>query len=244
MKYPNDALTVLKDGTETDIMPQELKIIEQYKELGLPGIASLSDQKLAKCLDLYLSGKTYLEISRTLNVKKEIVLYLAQKFDWYGTKMEHMQILDFTMKERILQAKLVNQDFLLQIQHFFKQKIGNKMTKFMATDDDETASKVDKKDIEMYFKSVDLLDKISTDREKIAASSRGPSVGLNLGDGVSVKKIGEDEVLITPRNKTVAEMLKEMADMKRKEEVVNKANDISNKTSNKKQEEEDEENED
>ena len=76
------------------------------------------------------------------------------------------------------------------------------------------------------MKSVDLLDKIST--EKIPTNSR-PTVGLNLGDGVTVQKIGENEVSITPKQKTHQEMLKEFADLKRAEEAKD-SNDISNES--------------
>ena len=89
------------------------------------------------------------------------------------------------------------------------------MTRFMATGDDEIANSVDRKDLEFYMKSVDLLDRIST--EKIPTNHR-PTVGLNLGDGVTVRKVGENEVQITPKQKTHADMLKEFADMKRTEE--------------------------
>lgn len=216
MGYDN-SITVLKDGKETDITPKELQQIEKFKEAGLPGIATIGDVALTKALDLYLSGKTYHEVGKTLTVKKDIVLYLAQKFNWYDTKMEHLQILDATLKERILHAKLVNQDFLLQIQQFFLHKIGRKMTRYMATGDEEIANKVDGKDIDRYNKAVELLDKISS--EKTPTNSRGPAVGLNLGDtGIDIKRVNENEITITPRNKTVGEMLNELANLKRKEE--------------------------
>ena len=96
------------------------------------------------------------------------------------------------------------------------------MTRFMATGDDEIANSVDRKDLEFYMKSVDLLDRIST--EKIPANHR-PTVGLNLGDGVTVRKVGENEVTITPKQKTHADMLKEFADLKRNEEK--STNDIT-----------------
>lgn len=214
MGYDN-TLTVLNNGQETDITPKELQAIEKFKEAGMPGLAALSETVMTKALDLFLSGKTYHEIAVTLSVKKDIILFLGQKFNWYDTKMQYLAILDATIKERILHSNLVNQDFLLQIQQFFHKKIGRKMTRFIATNDDEIANSVDKKDIEMYFKAVDLLNKITT--EKVPINSR-PTVGLNLGDGVTVKKVGENEVMITPRNKTVGEMLNDLANMKREEE--------------------------
>ena len=84
-----------------------------------------------------MDGKTYHEIATIVGIKKDVVLYVAHKYDWFGTKMEHLAILDANIKDRILQAKLVDQDFVLQIQQFFLKKIGRKMTRFMASGDDE-----------------------------------------------------------------------------------------------------------
>jgi len=215
MGYDN-SLTILDNGKVTDITPKELQVINKFKEEGMPGLASLDPIAMTKSLDLYMSGKTYHEIATTLRIKKDLVLYLGQKFNWYATKVEHLEILDASLKERILHASLVNQDFLLQIQQFFHKKIGRKMTKFIANNDDEAANSVDKKDIEMFFKAVDLLDKISS--ERVPTNNSRPTVGLNLGDGVTVKKVGENEVTITPRNRTVGEMLNELANLKREEE--------------------------
>lgn len=223
-KY-DGTITVLNSGKETDITPKELEVITKFKEDGMPGLVTVAQNEvtLTKALDLYLSGKTYHQISAITRTKKDIILYLAHKFNWYETKVQQLQILDAGIKERILQARLMNQDFVLQIQQFFLKKIGYRMTSFMASGDEEAANSIDRKDLEMYMKSVDLLDKITT--EKIPTGSR-PTVGLNLGgfDG-TLKKVGENEIQISPRNKTNAEMLQDLANLKRTEE----AYDINNK---------------
>ena len=46
---------------------------------------------LTKALELYMNGKTYTEIFKIVGIKKDIILYLAQKFDWYDTKIEQLQ---------------------------------------------------------------------------------------------------------------------------------------------------------
>jgi hypothetical protein len=210
-------LTVLKDGKVTDLTPKELQRIQEYKDSGLPGIASVTDVGVTKALDLYLGGKTYHEIAKILNIKKDILLYLAQKFKWYETKMEQLEILDANLKERILHAKLVNQDFVLQIQQFYLQKIGRKINRYLATGDEEIAAKIDSKDIDRYQKAVELMDKLTTEK---TLNPRGPAIGLNLGDGgVDIRRVGENDITITPRNKTVGEMLNELANTKRKEEA-------------------------
>jgi len=227
MVLDDRGITVLNNSKETDITPKELVKIAEYKEAGLPGLHSVvqNEVTMIKAYELYMDGKTYAEISKIVGVKKDIILYLAHKYDWYNTKLEQYAILDANMKDRVLFSRLVNQDFTLQIQEFFKKKIGRKMTRFMASGDDEVANSVDRKDIEMYFKSVDLLEKLTT--EKVPMNAR-PTVGLNLGDGVTVKKIGENEVSITPKQKTAAEMLKDLANLKRAEENETKSpNDIN-----------------
>lgn len=231
-----NTITVLDSGKETDITPQELDIVRKYQDNGLPGIRQVSDAQMSRALDLYLSGKTYFEISKTVNIKKEIVLYLAYKFNWYHTKIDQLEILDSSLKERILHAKLMNQDFLLQIQQFFLSKIGKKMSKFMATGDEEIAAQLNKKDLEYYFKAVDLLDKITTAK---VPTSKSPTVGLNMGDQeINIKKVSEHEVVITPKQKTTAEMLKELADLKRKEDLSpENSRDIMNEDSQPKKEE-------
>ena len=216
MGTKESALTVLRDGKVTDLTPKELQQIEKYKEAGFPGVATISDVGLTKALDLYLGGKTYHEVGRILSIKKEIILYYAQKFKWYDTKMDHLEMLDANLKERILHANMVNQDFVLQIQQFFLAKIGKKMNRYLATGDDEIAAKIDGRDIDRYQKAVELLDKLTTQKN---VNARNPSVGLNLGEGgVDIKRVGENEITITPRNKTVGEMLNELANTKRKEE--------------------------
>jgi hypothetical protein len=217
MSDHKNTLAALTAGKTTDITTKELQLVETFKIDGLPGITSISDVGVIKALDMYMDGKTYHEIAKILNTKKEIVLYFAQKHNWYQTKMDHIEILDANLKERILQANLVNQDFLLQIQSFFKKKIGHKINNFFRTGDEDIANSVDRKDIEMFYKAVDLTDKLTA--AKPVHNGRSPTVGLNLGDGgVSVERIGDNEVLITPRNKTTGEMLNELANLKRKEE--------------------------
>ena len=228
MTLQDNGITVLNSGKETDITPKELQKVAEFKEAGMPGLASVAQNEVAltKSLELYMSGKTYGEISKIVGIKKDIVLYLAHKFDWYSTKMNQLAILDANIKDRILQANLVNKDFVLQIQQFFLKKIGSKITRYLATGDEEIANKIDGKDLDRYQKYVELLDKLTTEKP---STLRQPAVGLNLGEGVTVRKVGENQVEITPKQKTHQEMLKEFADMKRAEEAKD-ASDISNES--------------
>ena len=128
MTLEDRGITSLNNSKETDITPKELQKVAEFKEAGMPGLATVAQNEvtLTKVLDLYLNGKTYSEISKIVGIKKDIVLYLAHKFNWYETKMNQLAILDANIKDRILQANLVNKDFVLQIQQFFLKKIGSR----------------------------------------------------------------------------------------------------------------------
>jgi hypothetical protein len=91
------------------------------------------------------------------------------------------------------------------------------MNRYFLTDDQNVANSLDMKALDRYLKTVEMLYKLDGDRNK----SKTPSVGLNLGDGgVTVTRLGNNTVEITPKNKekTVAEMLQELADHRREQE--------------------------
>jgi predicted transport protein/antitoxin component of MazEF toxin-antitoxin module len=222
----NDPKNLLTERKETDLTTRELQIVEKFKEDGMPGIHSLNEVVMTKALDLYMAGKSYMEICTIVSTRKELILYLAHKFKWYDTKMEFLEILNANIAERIVHAKLTNLDFVLQIQQFYKKKIGTRITRYLASGDESVANEIDGRDIERFAKYSDLLDKLTAEKNQL--NPRGPAVGLNLGDGVTITKVGENEVTITPRNKTHAEMLNELANLKRAEES-KPINDISNK---------------
>lgn len=198
----------------TDLSEQDLINVNRYVEEGLMGIGSIPESKMVKIMDLYLTGKTYRQISGIVGVKKTIVMYLSHKFGWFATKNEYLHELDLRMKDRIIESKIVNQDFLLQLTHMWQTKIGSKINKFLATGDSTYADEIDPKEIGQYLKTVEVLHKLSSE------GSRGsnPAVGLNLGEGVTIKKVGDNQVEITPKENTVASMLKQFADYRREEE--------------------------
>lgn len=203
----------------SDLTERDLNIVKKYIEDGLPGIGTVDETKIARMFDLYLSGKTYRQVSMILGQKKEIVLYLSHKFDWATKRMEYLVDLEQSMHGRMMEAKVVNQDFLLQLVHMWQKKIGSKINKYLATNNEEFANSIDLKEVDKYLKTVEILHRLNT--EKMAGMSN-PAIGLNVGDGITVTKKGDNEVEITPKQKSVGALLKEFADMRRASENENK----------------------
>lgn len=211
----SDKLPTIIQDAESDFTEKDLAIIQKYVEDGLPDIAVVDGEKLTRIMDLYLSGKSYRAISTIMNVKAATILYLSHKYNWFQLKKDYITDLENTIRGRLLEARLVNQDFLLQLVHMWQKKIGSKMTKYLSTDNEAFANSIDLKEIDKYLKTVDMLHRLSSEKN---VSQAAPAVGLNLGDGVTIVKKGDNEVEITPKSKVISEMLKEYANSRREEE--------------------------
>jgi len=217
MSDENNKPAVIQEPT-TDFTEKDMQNIQEYIAAGLPDIATVDGEIMARMMDLYLSGKTYRQIAMTVSVNKRIVLYLSHKFNWFALRMDYIKDLEESIRGRTLEAKLVNQDFLLQLIHMWQKKIGNKITKYLATDNEQFANDIDLKEVDKYLKTVEMLHKLGS--EKGSSAGGTPAVGLNLGDGVTIERKGDNTVEITPKSKAIGDMLKQFADSRREEEAV------------------------
>lgn len=211
---------VIEDPT-TDLTANDLVAIDMFVNDGTPGLSSIDEVKMTRIMDLYLSGKTYRQISTTLRVNKSLVLYLSNRFKWFTMRQEYLADLEQSIRGRLIEAKIVNQDFLLQLQHMWQKKIGNSINKYLATDNEDHVNAIDLKEVDKYLKTVEMLHRLTADPKE--GGQKAPLVGLNMGDGVTITK-SEDgsSVEITPKQKVVSDMLKQFADLKRAEEKDNK----------------------
>lgn len=202
----------------TDFTEKDILVINEYIEDGLPNISSVDSAQLTRIFDLYLSGKTYTQISNMCRVKKSIILYFSQKFKWFETRKEYLADLESSIKARVMESRIVNQDFLLSLTLFYQKRIGSNINQYMATGNANFAEAIDQKEIERYLKIVDTLHKISSD------PNRDPKalIGLNITDGATITRKGDNQIEISPKNQAIGDMLKQLADMKRDQEKVSK----------------------
>lgn len=208
----------------TDLSPSDLEKVNQFVEEGMPGLAKVDEATLTKMMTLYLEGKPYTSIARLAKVDRRIVHYLSNKFNWYLARKEYLHELEATIRNRVIESKIVSQDFLLQLTHLWQKKIGNQINQYLVTGDESHANGINLKEVDKYLKTIEMLHKITTDGPN--AKPVAPAVGLNLGDGVTIKKVGENEVEVTPKQKTIGDILKQFADHRREE---SKKSDIDEK---------------
>jgi hypothetical protein len=209
------ALTTIDPSRMDDISEAGMKKIQLYIDQGLPGIMTVDTDTLSRLGELYLSGKTYAQISNIVRVDITTIMYLSYKHNWSQIRKDYMVELEDQMKRRVIEAKLVSQDFLLQLSQLWEKKIGNKITRYLATNNEEFADQINLKEIDRYLKTMELLQKSLAEPK---SDSRGPLVGLNIGDGATITRKGDNELEITPKQRAIGDILKQHADMMREEE--------------------------
>jgi len=219
---------ILKEAT-TDFTEKDLEKLKAYEEAGMPGLGSVSDSQFVKMMQLYMAGKTYTQISSIMRMKKELVLVHSQKFKWFEAKHEILYEQEQSLKSRLIEASVTGQDFILQIKQLLEKKISHNIFKYLETEDESYANKINPKEIERYLKIVETLQGFLSEPGK----PRQPAspIGLNLGEGMTLNKLGDGSIEITPKAKTIGDVLKQYADFKRqteKEQNSVKTHDISN----------------
>lgn len=202
---------------DTDLSTKDLELVQKYVDGGLVGVGAVDAKKLTTMLDLYLSGKTYRQISNVVNLPKQVVMYMSYRFNWFELRREYLTDLESSMRSRLIEDRVVTKDFLLELKQMWQKKIGSNITKYLATDNVDFANAIDLKEVDKYLKTVEILHRLDADRGP-KGSGTPPAVGLNLGEGVTIVKTGDNAVEITPKSKALSEQLKQFANFKRDED--------------------------
>lgn len=203
---------------DTDLTESEIVKVQKYKEDGLPGIGDVTDGDLHKMLDLYLTGSTYTQISNILGVKKVAILYFSHSSGWYLMKKEYLNEIQEKIKNRVIDAKIRNSEFMLTLVQAWQKRIGNKLNRYLSTNDPEHMDEIDLKEVAQLMKAIDMVN----DLDNTGKDSKGkaPLIGLNAGNGVTIEKTGDNKISITPKEVTVGDMLEIYANERREKERV------------------------
>jgi len=200
---------------------KELEDIENYREAGLPDIIDVTDEKLMSAFNMRLDGRSFREIAKVLGLKKITIMHLAEKYDWHQRRIEFLDGYEMHLKEQVLEEKIHSQYFLMKAMHVFRRRMGKKFDNYLRTGDESIGASIDMEEISLYIKMAQSVANL--DAKGIARGNDGqPAVGLNVGEGVIMKKLSDNTVEITPRQKSMAEMLAELAKNKREQKEQDK----------------------
>jgi hypothetical protein len=209
VKFPIPTQTATGDISDKDSVK-----IQAFIDAGHPGLVTLTESTLYRMADLYLSGHTYWQISNITGAKRDLVMYVARKYGWFDNKQEYIFELQEKIKGRVIESKLVSQDFLLLLNQTWQKRISKKLHKYLATGEEKYADEIDLKEVAQLLKTIEMVNDLDANgRDK---KGNNPAVGLNLGEGVTIERNG-DKVTITPKEKSLGDMLKKFADDRRAE---------------------------
>lgn len=198
----------------TDIVGKDADIVSEYVAKGRPGFQDLPEETARKMFDLYCAGQTYRQISGITRQPRALVMYVSQKIQWFDRRQEYLTELENSKLTRIVEAKLMHQDLMLRYVSALHKKIGGQLNSYMASGNDKTLESVNLKEMELLMKAMASLDKsIATPQ------AQGPLVGINMPDGGTMTRTGENTIEITPKEKSMEGMLKKLADERRQAEA-------------------------
>lgn len=207
----------------SDISEKDMEKVNKFMSDGLPGLAKLGESDFHRMTEMYMSGSTYHQISNSTGHARSLILYLSHTFGWFPARREYLHELQEKVKSRIIDSKLESKDFLLLYIQASQKRIGKNLKKYLSTDDESHANEINLKEVAQLLKTIEVLQGL--DSEGKDSKGKTPAVGLNLGDGVTIERSGDNKVTITPKEKTVGDMLKKFADKRREEQ--NKSKDSS-----------------
>lgn len=203
-------------NTPTDLTEIDLVKVKEFIEDGKPGISRMDDATLYRMTDMYLSGSTYHQISIALSLPRILVLYASQQCSWYDLKNQYLLELDQNIKGRVATSNLISQEFLLLLIQVYQKQMTKKFQRYLATDDTSHTEDIDLKEVDKLLKTIEMLKEFNSEGK--SSKGKTPAVGLNLGEGVTVERTGDNKVTITPKQRVVSDVLSKYAEKLRAEE--------------------------
>lgn len=211
---------------DSDISPQDMEKIHKYKGDGLPGLARLGESDFHRMTEMYMNGFTYWQIASSMNVARPLVMYLSHTYGWYSAKQEYMRELNEKMKGRVVDSKIVSQDFIILLIKAYEKKIGKKLKQYLATDDAAHADQINLKEVDKLLKAVEILQSLNS-QGKVSNKAAGVELGLDGFSG-TIERSEDNKLKITPAiDAHLDGLLKKMADDRRAEQhKASKTSDI------------------
>lgn len=203
-------LTTIKN----DFSDQEKKELEVYVQNGCIGLDKIiyDQTKIESMFGLYMSGKTYNEISRITRVKRDIVLYMAAKLRWYDKRTDYLEGVQKEVTKKLISTKIESVNFITDLITAQHKYYGNQIEKFLETGDRSIIDSLDLKQLSQYFKSLEVLEKLVNPSN---VKTSGPTINVNSTD--TEVKVKGSTVEINPNTKT-AGILKALAELKKEKE--------------------------
>jgi len=200
---------------DNDFTDDEVKMINTFVSNGCIGLEGLvkDEHKINSMFSLYMSGKTYIEISKITKVKKELVYYMSAKMNWYEKRMEYLEDIQGKMTKKLSETRMESLNFITNLINCHHKYYGDEINEYLRTNDKTIIENLDLKSLSQYFKSIEILEKI-LNPTNITKGGSSTTVNINAA-GSEIKQVDKDTIEVTPTNSGA--ILKELAKIKDKQ---------------------------
>jgi hypothetical protein len=203
---------------DNDFTNEEVIRINTFVENGCMGLETLvkDEHKVNGLYGLYMSGKTYIEISKISRVKKDLVLYMSAKMKWYEKRMEYLNDIQNNMTKKLTDTRVESLNFIANLISVHHKYYGEEMDEYLRTGDKTIIENLDLKQLSQYFKSIEILEKILNPANVRPGGGSGMNVNVNAPDGATLTQVDNKTLEIKPGN--TGDILKALSKSKKDKE--------------------------
>ena len=211
----NNRLTTRGSG---DFSPEEVASLQDYKKNGCPALVKKTEADFFQWFELYMSGKTYSEIAKITNTKRDLILYTSDKGNWHNKRMQYYSDLSDNMLQKCEASKIETLNTVTTMVSALNKYFGNKFDKFLKTKDETIIEELDTKLLAQYYKATEAIDKIIGGAVDNDGNGK-PLVNITMTGGGRVTQTGKNSVDIetegTMKEKEVGEILANLSKLKK-----------------------------
>lgn len=214
----------LIENMPNDFTKEEKRALTNYVDNGVPGLSSISDSDVFKWFQFYMTGKTYSEIAIAYGIKKDVVLFMAHKGQWFDKRMQHFSDLVSGLGQKISITKVESANTIATMLSGFNKYYNDEFTQYLKTKDAKILEKMNTKLLGQYQKAVDLFEKIIQTNHGNEEKGNKPIFNINVNTKGQVDvNVEEDDGIIdvtekAPNPETLGEILKLMSKAKQKKQ--------------------------
>jgi len=184
------------DEVLTDMSESEKESLAKFKTRGHPGIHKINDAVVYKMFNLYLAGRTYSEISQVTKEKKDLVLYLSSRFDWFKIKMEYLLSLNNNLVAKVSKTRLESINFLTNLMTLNHKYYSKQIDKYLMSGDDKVFESLNLKPLEKYMKAIDVLEKLMPTGKNDRDPGEKPFAEIHLSGNAEISSNGPGQLKV------------------------------------------------
>lgn len=178
----------------TDFTEEELNSLQNYKDNNLPGLSRIKESDVYQWFDLYMAGKTYSEISKMTNFKKDMILYVSERSNWHDVKMNYFSEISLSLLQKYREVKLNTANGLMDIASTLNKYFKGEFDKYLKSNNPSDIEKIDQKMLSQYLKIVETIDKIILENIDKKDNDKQPTINIHMGPNSKIKQTNNSTV--------------------------------------------------